>query len=178
MVVASRVLVRLSGKKEIGEVLREVEAWHTSHVELAKQTAAHAAERATLEASERRRLVGELVKLGAEIPATAWADDKATNPAEPWASMPIEQLRSRVEKLTVAKGGTVVRSSGGGAGPTTLRPVAPPAEKGGEVFQIDGESVEVSASELRFCKDANAKPEDYARNKLIQLRAQRQRRPA
>lgn len=168
LATASRVLVRLSGKKEIGEIVREVEAWHTSHVELEKRQGELAKERATLEASERHRLVADLVKLGAEIPATAWADDDAKQPAEPWASMPLEQLRTRVEKLTLAKGGALVRSP-------RLVPAALPKDKGGQVIVVDGESVEISAREIVNCNQLNAKLEDYARNKLIRERAQRQR---
>lgn len=164
LLTAARVLVRLSGKKEIGEIVREVEAWHLSHVELEKQSADLAKERATLEASERHRLVADLVKLGAEIPATAWADIDAKVPAEPWASMPIEHLRTRVEKLTAAKGG----SSGS---PRSLRPVPPPPDKGGQVVVVDGESVELTASEIRACKDAKSTLEAYAKNKLIRMRA-------
>lgn len=169
LVTASRVLSRLSGKSEIGEIVREVEAWHTSHVELDKQKAALAKERETLEASERKRLVGELVKLGAEIPATAWSDDSATTPAEPWLSMPIAQLRSRVEKLSAAKGATTVRASGGAGG--ALRPVPIARDTKGQVVVVDGESVELSASEIVACRDAKATLENYARNKLIRARA-------
>jgi phage I-like protein len=71
---ATRKLARLSGKKEIGEVVCEVESWRASHLELEAEKAKIAKERTLLEGSERRKLVGELVKLGAEIPATAWQD--------------------------------------------------------------------------------------------------------
>lgn len=183
MVAASRILVRLSGKKDIGEVVREVEAWQKSHVELVAQNAALAAERATLEASERHRLVAELVKLGAEWPATAWADDKGTKPAEPWASMPLEQLRKRVEVVAKAKGVTPPaappRGAGGTAGASlTSRPRLVPAagsgsssEPEGQTIEVEGEPIELTAFELQACKDAGAKPEDYARNKRIRLRA-------
>lgn len=46
---------------------------------------------------ERRGLVAELVKLGRETPATAWADDTATAPRGFLASMPIAELRARVD---------------------------------------------------------------------------------
>lgn len=170
MLAASRVLGRLSGKKDIGEMVREVEAWHRSHVDLEAQRAQLANERATLESAERRRLTGELVKLGAEIPATAWKDDKGTVPAEPWASMPIEQFRDRVAKLAKAKGGTTTTST------TAPRPAAGAgagAEEGGQIISVNGERVELTASEVRNCRDMNAKLEDYAANKLIRLRAQR-----
>lgn len=109
MVTATRALVRLSGKREIGEIVREVEAWKESHVTLEGERTKLAKERAALEGSERRRLVGELVKLGAETPATAWAeDDKGVNdgktPVKRLADEPILELRARVAKLAKAKG--------------------------------------------------------------------------
>jgi phage I-like protein len=171
---ATHALVRLTGKKDIGEAVREAEAWRTSHLELETQRAKLTQERAALEGGERRRLVGELVKLGAEIPATAWADDDATKPAEPWASMPIATLRDRVAKLTKAKGG--------GAGARTTSTGAPPRatadEEGGEAVIVRGETVQLSAHEVAACKDSGAKVEDYAANKLIRTRAQAARRSA
>jgi phage I-like protein len=159
---AARALARLSGKADIGEAIREVEAWRTSHVELESNRAKLSEERAALEGGERRRLVGELVKLGAEIPATAWADDSATKPAEPWASMPIAQLRDRVVKLSGAKGGTLQRR-------VQIPSLAD--EDGGQVVKVNGESVQLSAREVEACKESGAKPEDYAANKLIRTRA-------
>jgi hypothetical protein len=49
------------------------------------------------EQSQRVELVGELVKLGAELPATAWADPDGRKPASWLATMPIDTLRQRVE---------------------------------------------------------------------------------
>lgn len=45
---------------------------------------------------ERLSLVGSLVKCGAELPSTAWADADARKPAEHLASMSIASLRARV----------------------------------------------------------------------------------
>ena len=160
---ALSVLARLSGKKDVAETVAEIEAWRASHVELEEGRAKLARDRASLEGSERRRLVGDLVKLGAEIPATAWADDDATKPAEPWASMPIVQLRDRVAKLSKAKGVPVVRAVPSPA------PVAD--QRGGQVVKVGDETVQLSAYEVAACKDAGAKVEDYAANKLIRTRA-------
>ncbi len=82
---------------------RELERLRAVAVEHEAMLAKQAAERIVIENGERRRLVGKLVELGHELPATAWADDAATTPAEPWASMPLVQLRARVERLTGIK---------------------------------------------------------------------------
>lgn len=73
--------------------LRAVAAEHSAMV------AKLAAERVAAEMTERRSIVGELVRLGHETPATAWSDNEGKVPAEPWASMPIVALRARAEKL-------------------------------------------------------------------------------
>jgi len=49
------------------------------------------------EQNERVSLVGELVKLGAELPATAWADADTFRPVDTLRDMPMAALRSRVE---------------------------------------------------------------------------------
>lgn len=158
-----RALVKLSGKGEIGELVREVEAWRKSHVDAESNRVKLAQDRETLEAGERRRLVADMVVLGSETPATAWADDTATKPAEPWASMALEQLRGRVAKLTAAKGGTlpprghVPPPSGGG--------------EGGQAVTVRGEVVQLSAREVAKCAEKGTKLEEYASNKLIHERA-------
>jgi hypothetical protein len=160
---ASRLLVRLSGKKDIGAAVQDVQSWRESHLELEKERAKLAAERAVLEASERRRLVAQLVTCGAEMPSTAWSDDTATKPAEPWASMPIEALRTRVVKLAKTKNG---------AAPTGApKPAPAPADKSGQIVMVNGEAVELSAREVQTCAELKAKVEDYAANKLIRARA-------
>lgn len=45
---------------------------------------------------ERADLVGELVKLGVEFPATAWADPDTRTPVKRLASEPLAELRDRV----------------------------------------------------------------------------------
>jgi len=104
--VASRTLSKLSGKTEISAVITDIETWRNSHLSLETERAKDATDRATLEASERRKLTGDLVKLGAETPATAWSDDDGKVPVERLAKEPITELRARVAKLTKAKGGT------------------------------------------------------------------------
>lgn len=61
-------------------------------------------ERAASEDAERRTLVGELVKLGAEIPGTAWeGEGDKRKPAAHLAAEPIASLRKRVSALRAAK---------------------------------------------------------------------------
>jgi hypothetical protein len=162
LLAASRALVRLSGKKDVGAAVAEVEAWRTSHIELEQERVKLAKERATLDASERRRLVAQLVTCCAEMPSTAWSDDTATKPAEPWASMPIDALRTRVAKLSKSKNGATT---------TTPKPAPVAADKGGQVVMVNGEAVELSAREVQTCAELKAKIEDYAANKLIRARS-------
>lgn len=66
-----------------------------------------ASDRAVLDMSARRELVGELVKLHAELPATAWAPEeldaagkaKPRTPVKRLVDEPIEELRTRVAAL-------------------------------------------------------------------------------
>jgi phage I-like protein len=163
---AARALVKLSGKKDIGESIAEIKTWHESHLSQEQERAKLAKDREVLESSERRRLVGSLVALGNEIPATAWEDPlDPTVPAEPWKSMPMDKLRARVAKLTQAKG-----SASGAAAP---RPAPLAAERGGKAVAVNGETVELSAREVTICEEQKVKLEDYAANKLIRLRAQK-----
>ena len=103
--------------------------------------------------SERKHLVAELVKCG-ERPCTAWSDDSATTPAEPWASMKLATLRARVAMLAKS----VIASE-----------VCPPVvEQKGESFRVDGQMVELSAAEVAACKAKGADPARYAAIRLRQ----------
>lgn len=163
MMAARQSLLRETGANSMLEALSAVSAWKASHLKLEAERAKLAQERAALEAAERRALVGELVKLGFETPATAWADSGATKPAEPWASMGIDALKSRVGKLRASKG----------AGVAVSQRLDTPrvSESGSQTFNVNGQVVELSARELANCAKVGAKPEDYARNKSIQLAA-------
>jgi hypothetical protein len=62
------------------------------------------AERAALDSSARRELVTELVRIGAEVPATAWQGDPARRiPARRFEAEPVAELRARVEVLRAAR---------------------------------------------------------------------------
>jgi phage I-like protein len=163
MVAARQSLLRETGARSMLEALSAVASWKSSHIKLEAERAKLAQERAALEAAERRVLVGELVKLGFETPATAWSDASATKPAEPWASMGLDALKSRVGKLRASKG----------AGVAVSQRLDTPrvSESGSQTFNVNGQVVELSARELDNCRKVGAKPEDYARNKAIQLAA-------
>lgn len=139
MAAAKSRLILLTAKASLGDALREVERWRESHTRREEELAKLAAERATLEASERRSLVAELVKCG-EPPATAWANDEATVAAEPWASMSMEALRARVAKMSGRK-------------PFGDPPPVPPARN----------AAGLTEDELRICKELGADPADYVR---------------
>ncbi len=144
MQAAAVVLAGLSGKKDISETVTDIETWRKSHIELEEKTAKLAKERTTLESGERRRLVGELVKLGAETPATAWDNDDGKTPTKRLADEPIAELRARVGKLTAAKGGTVR---------TVLRP------------PVKGDESELSEREIALCKERKIDPAVYAKTR-------------
>lgn len=108
---------------------------------LKMQVAALGAKLSSLESNERRGYVGELVKLGAETPATAWQDAEGSVPCARLQSESLDSLKTRVTQLSALPGrGTSVR--------------APVADAAG-----------LSESELRICKDTGCSPEKYAEMK-------------
>jgi hypothetical protein len=146
---ASRALVRLTGRKDLGEAMTEITAWRESHLKLEAETTRLDTERTTFESSEKRRLVGELVKLRAETPATAWAKDKegipdGKTPCERLAKEPIAELRARVAALTPPKG---ARSEND--------PIRPPAKGGAGAHGL-------SDRELAICTERKIDPAKYA----------------
>jgi len=157
-VAAVSRLVRLSGKATLVAAVDEVETWRASHLELESERQKLAAERATLESAERRKLCVELVTLGAEFPATVWADDKATALKPRWTKMPIETLREHVSEQRAARGGKPAPG---------VKPPKPAASGDGskEVVTSIG-SVTLSAREIQACERAGAQLEVYAANKI------------
>lgn len=108
---AAASLMRTTGKASIVQALEQVEAWKASALEHQAAQAKLEQERKALESEERRGLVASLVKAGFETPATAWADDKGTVPAEHLAAMSIAGLRDRVAKLTGSRSPAPARVS-------------------------------------------------------------------
>lgn len=146
---AMRAMLRsLTGSGSFAEALGKVEEFRTSHLALETERKTLAAQRATLESAERRKLVTELVQLGAEFPATVFADDKATVIKPRWLKMPIEELRSSVVDQKAARGNKPA---------TGIKPPKLPAV---------GEVVELSADELRICVDIGCDPKIFAALKV------------
>lgn len=140
MAAASVRLSEMTGRATLSEQLDEVATWRESHLEREREQAKLAADRVALEAGERRKLVAELVRLGREVPATAWADDSAKTPAAFYADMPIATLRDRVEKL---------------------RAGAPAA--GGPVAPTGTDAHGLTDHQLAICKETGCDPEIFAR---------------
>lgn len=89
---ALRSMLRVhKGVDLVGEVKR-----------LTSEVAAIRLEREAETRNERLDLVGELVKLGAELPSTAWKDPDKREPVESLATMPMAALRSRVAAFRAA----------------------------------------------------------------------------
>lgn len=102
--VAASELIKLTGAATLADAHTTIAAWRTSHLSLETDRDQVKADRAILEAKERRDLVGQLVKLGLEIPATAWElSDKGVPTDKPCvrlAAEPILGLRARVALLS------------------------------------------------------------------------------
>ncbi|MCL2724847.1 MAG: hypothetical protein FWD69_10470 [Polyangiaceae bacterium] len=138
------MLQRLTGAKTLAEVLVRVSEYRASHLTLESERQKLAKERATLEAAERRKLCVELVTLGAEFPATVWADDKATRLKPRWEKMGIEELRTHVADQKAA------------------RPKAPSAANGIRPPITANEVVDLSADELKICEELKCEPKVFA----------------
>lgn len=161
-VAASARLVRLSGKATAAEAVEEIEAWRASHLALQAELKKLAAERADLESAERRRLCGDLVRLGAEFPSTVWADGNAVALKPRWSNMPIAELRTHVAEQRAARGGKAPSA------PKTPAGGKQPAATGGDqVITTSLGPVTLSASEIAAAKEAGAQLDVFATNKAI-----------
>jgi hypothetical protein len=139
---AASTLCRLSGRASVGEALKYVEI---AIAALRKSEA----DASALELTSRQELVGDLVKLGAELPSTAWEGDAtARNPVARLLGEPIASLRSRVELLRATK------------------PGAPKSPKAPERTDV----VELSADDQ---ERANSITDPDKRAKFIKLRTER-----
>lgn len=104
MAAFGRTACALLGRENPGEALSSLRDLHAASLRAAEDAR-------NLEVAERAGLVADLVKLGAEVPATAFADPLAEKPAicARLASEPIASLRARVAALKAAAG-TAVRA--------------------------------------------------------------------
>jgi phage I-like protein len=155
-VVTSR-LIALTGAGSVVAALAAVEAFKASHLELETERQRLAAERATLEASERRRGCVDLVVKAGRAPSTVWADDKCSAPKKYLSAMPIEDFRDYVADSVKA----------GSKAPAPKAPKAP----SGETFETPDGPYTLSASELRICAETKCDPKVYAASKAKQLKA-------
>lgn len=152
----SVLLCTLAGKSTLAEAMAEVETWRASHVSLAAEKKQIADARASLERDERVSLCAQLVKLGAEFPATVYVDTlaKSKKLKARWANMPIDELRSHVSEQRTARGGKDK--------PAVQPPPGEGSKDGEKKIEVAGGFVTLSANELQICNDMGTKPEDYA----------------
>jgi phage I-like protein len=139
---AGRVAMALTGKTDPAEALAELTRRSKVAVELENREVALSAIRKTDEAAERRTLVASLIKLGVEIPATAWADPAGSVPVERLNSEPIAEMRARVETLNTARG---------------FARVTTPTPPGGSV------SFGLTPEQLQICSEMKVDPETFAK---------------
>ena len=123
------------------------------------------ADRAVIELSERRGLIADLVKLGAEVPATAWEGDAKDQKPAAHLSGPIVSLRERVAKVKAARG-----LSGGHKPPASGESLTT-AQPGAKVITLaNGATVTLSAADLAGCKKLNIAPEEFAARKAASVK--------
>lgn len=135
-VAALAELCKLTGHKSAGEAVATIKSWGERISTLESREAA-------LELDARRELIADLVKLGVELPATAWEGDaKDRKPVKRLAVEPIEELRTRVAQLRKVK----------------PAPIEPPRRTLGDVSRL-------SDRDLAACKRLNITPEQFAERK-------------
>ncbi len=96
MTAASGALLSATGAASLADAVKVVQDWAKTAESTKKQSEA-------LALSQRVTLVGELVKLGAETPATAYADAEKKALAPRLLSEDLESMRGRVKALKDAK---------------------------------------------------------------------------
>lgn len=111
---------------------------------------------AVIELGARRDLVAELVKLGVEIPATAWSGDPAQRqPCKRLMAEPIAELRARVEQLRAARP----------VAPQNAPPDGRPDVASGTELDVVAEIKKLSREEIAKCKARGISLEDYVERK-------------
>lgn len=148
-------LMRLTGATSFVAAVEMVDTFRTSHLELETERTKLASERALLESAERRKLCVELVTLGAEFPATVWADDKATTLKSRWTKMDLAELRAHTAEQRAARGGKAAKAPASAKTGSTDTPVS-----------TDSDTVSLSASERAICDQTGCDPAVF-----VQLKA-------
>ena len=113
-------------------------ALFNENAQLKAQVASLGAVLDQIESTERRACVGELVKLGVEIPATAWEDEAGSVPVARLRSESLASMKARIAKLSAVKSQPVRRN--------------PP------VADVSG----LTPRELQICAESGCSPERYA----------------
>lgn len=154
--VAATALMRLTGAPSVGAAILECDR-------IKARLEKDESDRVSADRVARRDLVAELVKLGVEFPATAWAGDAAQRvPVNRLAEEPLEELRTRVELHRKApRQSAPAKPPAGGPGPGD----------GSTTITTPHGVVTLSKGELANCKQYGADVNDYAANKAIHLAA-------
>jgi hypothetical protein len=140
---ALKALRLLTGRAGLGEAVEELKLWKSDREKEASNAAA-------LELSSRQELIGELVKLGYEDPATAWEGDaKDRKPAKHLAVLSLSDLRTRVASFR---------------GRPRVAGATPPASKSG------GEVKTYSAAHIDGAKKLGITPEEFETRKQKSVR--------
>lgn len=152
---ALKALRALTGCSSLGEAVEALKAWKAARDQDATNAAA-------LEETSRAELVGELVKLGYETPATAWEDAEKKKPAAHLAALSVPALRARVAAFKTAP------KAAPGFKPPAAHAATTPAPSGARTVTLsDGSTVVVSAAEIDACKKRNMSVEDFAARKAV-----------
>lgn len=137
MAALARGVLALFSGLDAGAALKAIESLKSG----ADKTAADVA---LLEGVERRALVGELVKLGVEVPATAWVD-----PDKKGADLVAVDRLAKEDIVALRKRVSIIKSTRG----TALSRVTPPAS---------AEPVrKLSRAELAYCERHKITPEQF-----------------
>ena len=110
----------------------------SENAQLKSQLATLGAQLDRIESTERRACVAELVKLGVEIPATAWEDEAGSVPVARLRVESVADMKARIAKLSAVK--------------------SHPARRNPPTIEVSS----LSARELQICSETGCSPERYA----------------
>ena len=157
-------------KDDEDENLKELRRLQKRQAKIDGELALLKAERDKREQAERHELVVALVKLGRETPATAWANSDGQTPRGSLASMPLDELRARVDEFT--RLGAITP----GRAPAPKKETAVASVDGVQVSEYEQSRVRVASA--RSHVDADAAIARYADHKRQQIKGARSRETA
>lgn len=102
---ASKEILRICGVGSLTESISKLTEWRQLAIDDESSKRKLAEEQGKLKATRYRQMTARLVVCGAELPATAWADDAKTIPADEILAQPLERLEKRALAFE-AKNGT------------------------------------------------------------------------